>query len=77
MRTTLTLADDVYQAARTLAESSGRSLGEVISTLARRGLRPATEVVAEGRLPTFRVPPGAELIPGSRAAELAAREGVE
>lgn len=41
MRTTLTLDDDVLAAARALAEAQGRSLGEVVSELARKGLAPA------------------------------------
>lgn len=40
MRTTLDLDDDVIAAARELASSQRRSLGSVISELARRGLMP-------------------------------------
>ncbi len=32
------LSDDVYVAAKKIAESSGRSLGEVVSQLVRKGL---------------------------------------
>ena len=39
MRTTLTIDNDVLAAAKHLAEREHRSLGEVISSLARRGLR--------------------------------------
>ena len=39
MRTTLTLDDDVLEAARALAERRGQSIGTVVSELARRGLR--------------------------------------
>jgi hypothetical protein len=77
MRTTLTLSDDVYEAAKTLANGSGRALGEVVSELARRGLRPEAMEIAEGGLPTFRVPSDAELIPGARAVDLLADEGTE
>ena len=38
MRTTLALADDVAHAARAIAERDGRSMGEVISDLARQTL---------------------------------------
>lgn len=38
MRTTLTLDDDIYAAARALAEQRRVSLGEVISELSRSGL---------------------------------------
>jgi hypothetical protein len=39
MRTTLSLDDDVLLAAKTIAEHQGRTLGEVISELARRSLQ--------------------------------------
>lgn len=42
MRTTLQLDEDVLAAARALAARQGRTLGEVVSELARRGLAPAT-----------------------------------
>jgi hypothetical protein len=41
MRTTLTIDDDVLAAAKELAMTERKSVGEVISTLARRALRPA------------------------------------
>ena len=77
MRTTLTLADDVYQAAKTLADGSGRSLGDVVSALARRGLKPQVQIPGDDDLPTFAVPPDADVIPGNLAQELLAEEGVE
>ena len=40
MRTTLTIDDDVFAAARAVAERDNKSLGEVVSELARRGLNP-------------------------------------
>jgi hypothetical protein len=57
MRTTLDIDDDVVSAARELAAGERRSLGSVISELARRGLTPA-RVEAEGELPVIRVPSG-------------------
>jgi hypothetical protein len=77
MRTTVTLADDVYQAAKTLADGSGKPLGVVLSDLARKGLRPRPAELGQGGLPVFAVPPESEIIPGCRAGELAASEGVE
>jgi hypothetical protein len=77
MRTTLTLADDVYEAVKTLAEGSGRSMGEIMSALARQALQPKGESEYRDGLPVFAVPPSSEIIPGSRAAELLADEGVE
>lgn len=61
MRTTLDLDDDVVAAARELAAANRRSLGSVISELARRGLTPA-RVEAVGDLPVIRVPPGTPAI---------------
>ena len=40
MRTTVAIDDDVLAAARALAARQRRSLGEVLSDLARRGLTP-------------------------------------
>ena len=41
MRTTLRLDEDVLAAARARAAQQGRTLGEVVSELARKGLAPA------------------------------------
>ena len=57
MRTTLDIDEDVVLAARELAAEGRRSLGSVISELARRGLTPA-RVEADGDLPVIRVPVG-------------------
>ncbi len=57
MRTTLELDDDVVAAARELAADRRRSLGSVVSELARRGLTPA-QIEADGDLPVIRVPAG-------------------
>jgi hypothetical protein len=57
VRTTLDIDDDVVAAARELAAGQRRSLGSVISELARRGLTPA-QVEADGELPVIRVPAG-------------------
>lgn len=57
MRTTLDIDDDVVAAARELAALDRRSLGSVVSELARRGLTPA-QVVADGALPVIRIPEG-------------------
>ncbi len=60
MRTTLTIDDDVLSAARSLAEGSGQTLGQVISELSRRGLRPrASEIAESSGLPVFSVSPTA------------------
>jgi hypothetical protein len=77
MRTTLTLDDDVYEAVRTLAEATGRSFGELVSDLVRKGLRPRANLGSERGLPVFQVPRDARVIPGDRAARLLADEGVD
>jgi hypothetical protein len=61
VRTTLDIADDVVAAAKELAAAERRSLGSVISELARRGLTPA-RVDAEDGLPVIRVPAGTPAI---------------
>jgi hypothetical protein len=58
VRTTLDIADDVMTAARELARHEGRSIGAVVSDLARRGLTPARVEREHGR-PVIRSPAGA------------------
>ena len=77
MRITGTLADDVYQAAKTLADASGKTLGGVLSELAQKGLQPQQPHALQGELPVFAVPPNPEAIPGAKAAELLADEAAE
>lgn len=49
MRTTLSIDDDVLLAAKAIAGQQGRSLGEVVSELARRSLkRPASQAKRNG-----------------------------
>lgn len=57
MRTTLSIDDDVLDAARAIAQQTRRSLGQVVSELARRGLRPRPELEEEreNALPRFTV----------------------
>ena len=61
MRTTLDIDDDVLQAAKELAAVDGRTAGEVVSALARKGLdaRSATSRVRNGVLLLPRRSPGA------------------
>jgi len=62
MRTTLVIENDVLEAARSLAAAEGKSIGEVISTLARRGLASQSQEAVEGGFPVFMVSPGAKPI---------------
>ena len=66
MRTTLSIDDDVLALAKHLAERERKSLGEVISFLARQGLRrDAAEAVSTTRrngLPLLPLKPAATLV---------------
>ncbi len=60
MRTTLDIDDSVLAAARAIAQSENRSLGDVVSDLARRGLIPDQR--DSSTFPTFDVAPDAPVI---------------
>jgi hypothetical protein len=62
MRTTLTVDDDVLQAARILAESKRVSVGKAISDLARKGLRADSNRKKRNSFPLFSVPSDARTI---------------
>lgn len=55
MRTTLDIDDDLLRAARSLARAQGKSLGRVLSGLARKGLEPRKGVAARHGFPVFTV----------------------
>jgi hypothetical protein len=74
VRTTVTLDDDVFEAARARAQASGKKLGEVLSQLARRGLRASAGGANISGLPVFKVQPKAKIIPCSRAKGLLAED---
>ncbi len=78
MRTTVTLDDDVYEAALHLSRVSGEGLGKTLSKLARRGLAPpvAPPRNKSRRFPTFDVPTGARIIPASRIERVIDEEGI-
>lgn len=54
MRTTLDVDDDVLSVVRVLARQERRSVGKVLSSLARRGLRPTPNGDEDG-FPLFPV----------------------
>lgn len=58
MRTTLQIDDDVYEVVRSLAAAEGRSLGEIVSRLARQGLAPRAHVRERNGFPVFEVKSG-------------------
>lgn len=59
MRTTLRIDPDILSAARQIADAKSRSIGEVISELARRGLEARSKVTTRQGYPVFPVTPGA------------------
>ncbi len=61
MRTTLAIDDDILAAARHLADRESKSLGEVISALARQGL-------GRGARKAHMVRNGIPLLPRQKAA---------
>jgi len=61
MRTTLTLPDDVYEAARSVSAERQISLGDALALLVRRGLHPVS-VDASKAFPSFRLPEDTERI---------------
>ncbi len=68
--------DDVLEAAKAQAQASGKKLGQVLSQLARRGLRASPQSASKSGLPVFDIPPTSEIIPASRAREMLAEEAV-
>jgi hypothetical protein len=78
MRTTVTLDDDVYQAAVHLSRASGDRLGRVLSILVRRGLTPRAEPPRKEsrRFPAFDVPAGSPIVPATRIERIIDEEGL-
>jgi len=55
MRTTLSIDEDVLRAAKALAAAQGRSIGSVVSELARKGLKPSAAIAYRDDFPVFDV----------------------
>ena len=51
MRTTLSIDDDVLTAAKAVAQQTNRTIGEVVSDLARRALRPPVTQAERNGIP--------------------------
>jgi hypothetical protein len=61
MRTTLTIDDDILSAARDLADFQQKTVGEVVSSLARKGLMPAhPESATRNGIPQFPIQSGSK-----------------
>ena len=71
MRTTLTLDDDVYRAARNIAAARKLAIGTALSELARKGLAARESPIDEGGLPVFQV---AESAPRFGSTDVASAE---
>lgn len=80
VRTTVTLDDDIYGEALRQSRATGKSLGAVLSEMARHALRFDTprmcEAERESRFPSFDVPPGTPLIPASRVQKALDENGI-
>ena len=59
MRTTLAIDDDVLVAAKAIADQQNRSLGDVISDLARKSLRKPQPSAERNGIPLLGTRPGA------------------
>lgn len=72
MRTTLNIENDVYQGVQAIAQSSGQSVGEVVSRLLRKAMSAPAQPYAtqEDGCPVFPVKEGAPIIAVTRASEL-------
>ena len=62
MRTTLAIDDDVLVAAKAIARQQRKSVGEVVSDLARRSLRSPSAPVVRNGIPLLPVPEAAAAV---------------
>ncbi len=71
MRTTLAIDDDVLAAAREMAAAEGKSVGEVMSALAREAMRPApARRATRNGVPLLPVRPGAPRVTSELVRQL-------
>jgi hypothetical protein len=63
MRTTLVIDDDVMEAARAIAEHQNRSIGQVVSDLARRSLRAPEAARSRNGIALLAAKPGVVVTP--------------
>jgi hypothetical protein len=79
MRTTVTIDDDVYEAARANAQATGRRIGRVLSDMARTALELQQTPPAHkrrARFATFDVPEGSRPISASRIQKALDEDGI-
>ena len=72
MRTTLSIDDDVLDAARCYAEANRVPLGEAISTMARRGISRIRTGIGDDGFPIIEVPDDFPLLTDADVARLLA-----
>jgi hypothetical protein len=70
MRTTLDIADDVMAAARALSERDRKSIGEIISSLARSALQPTRRSKKRNGIPLLPPRKGARKVDAAHVAAL-------
>ena len=71
MRTTLVIDDDVLSAAKEMAEMENKSIGEVISALARHALSPAeSKIKKRNGVPLLPVRKGAPRVTSEMVHQL-------
>jgi hypothetical protein len=71
MRTTLAIDDDVLAAAKEMAATEQKSVGEVISALARNGMRPInTKRKTRNGIPLLAVRPGSPRVSSELVRQL-------
>jgi hypothetical protein len=71
MRTTLAIDDDVLAAAKEMAATERKSVGEVISSLARNALSPTPSIGAtRNGIPLLAVRPGAPRVTSELVRQL-------
>ncbi len=62
MRTTLSIDDDILAAAKNIASTRSKSVGSVISELARKGMSSFSKPVKSKGIPTFKVSKNARIL---------------
>jgi hypothetical protein len=75
VRTTVRLDDDVFRAVKHVAEARGKTFGEVLSDLARKGLEHPPRMRYDDDLPTFDVREGSPMITPDLIRDLLEDEG--
>jgi hypothetical protein len=62
MRTTLTIDDDVLDAAKAIADRKNRTVGDVLSELARAALRPSAAHGVRNGIPLLSLGDGGKVV---------------